>query len=55
MIQRQTRKSFREMGYSIVEGDEVELDLYNFERANIPKDHLQREMQDTFILTKTVY
>ncbi|NMB19020.1 MAG: phenylalanine--tRNA ligase subunit alpha [Erysipelothrix sp.] len=50
MIQRQIEKIFREMGYSIVEGDEVELDLYNFERANIPKDHPAREMQDTFYI-----
>lgn len=41
---------FREMGYSIVEGDEVELDKYNFERANIPEDHPAREMQDTFVI-----
>lgn len=50
MIQREIEKIFREMGYSIVEGDEVELDLYNFERANIPKDHPAREMQDTFYI-----
>lgn len=50
MIQREIERVFREMGYSIVEGDEVELDLYNFERANIPKDHPAREMQDTFYI-----
>ena len=50
MIQRGIEKVFREMGYSIVEGDEVELDLYNFERANIPQDHPAREMQDTFYI-----
>lgn len=50
MIQREIELLFREMGYSIVEGDEVELDLYNFERANIPQDHPAREMQDTFYI-----
>src|SRR5690554_2398151 len=50
MIQREIERVFREMGYAIVEGDEVELDLYNFERANIPKDHPAREMQDTFYI-----
>ncbi len=38
------------LGYSIEEGPEVELDLYNFERANIPKDHPARDMQDTFYI-----
>ena len=50
MVQREIEYAFREMGYSIVEGDEVELDLYNFERANIPEDHPAREMQDTFYI-----
>ncbi len=50
MVQREIEETFREMGYGIVEGDEVELDLYNFERANIPQDHPAREMQDTFYI-----
>lgn len=50
MVQREIEATFREMGYEIVEGDEVELDLYNFERANIPQDHPAREMQDTFYI-----
>lgn len=50
MIQREVEDLFREMGYQVVEGDEVELDLYNFERANIPENHPAREMQDTFFI-----
>lgn len=50
MVWRQLEDTFREMGYSIVEGSEVESDLYNFERANIPKDHPARDMQDTFFI-----
>ena len=38
------------LGYSVEEGPEVELDFYNFERANIPKDHPARDMQDTFYI-----
>ena len=38
------------MGFSIVEGPEVELDYYNFEALNVPKDHPARDMQDTFYL-----
>ncbi|QIK57617.1 phenylalanine--tRNA ligase subunit alpha [Erysipelothrix sp. HDW6A] len=50
IIQREIEDVFREMGYQVVEGDEIELDLYNFERANIPQDHPAREMQDTFYI-----
>ncbi|HKM23343.1 MAG TPA: phenylalanine--tRNA ligase subunit alpha [Erysipelothrix sp.] len=50
MIQREMEDLFREMGYKVVEGDEVALDLYNFERANIPQNHPAREMQDTFYI-----
>ncbi|QIK70140.1 phenylalanine--tRNA ligase subunit alpha [Erysipelothrix sp. HDW6C] len=50
LIQREIETFFQEMGYKVVEGDEVELDLYNFERANIPHDHPAREMQDTFYI-----
>jgi len=41
---------FLGMGYHVVEGPEVELDLYNFERANIPANHPARDMQDTFYI-----
>lgn len=44
---------FKSMGYEVVEGPEVELDLYNFERANIPENHPAREMQDTFFVDVT--
>lgn len=47
---REMEDTFREMGYEVIEGDELELDLYNFEKANIPKDHPAREMQDTFFI-----
>lgn len=36
------------MGYDIVEGPEVEQDLYNFELLNLPKGHPARDAQDTF-------
>ncbi|HMK43209.1 MAG TPA: phenylalanine--tRNA ligase subunit alpha [Dissulfurispiraceae bacterium] len=39
---------FVRMGFSVEEGPEVELDRYNFEALNIPKDHPARDMQDTF-------
>lgn len=42
------------MGYQIVEGIEVEEDLYNFERMNLPKNHPARDMQDTFYITDEI-
>lgn len=38
---------FREMGFDIYEGPEIETDYYNFEALNIPKNHPARDMQDT--------
>ncbi|PTQ53132.1 MAG: Phenylalanyl-tRNA synthetase alpha chain [Brockia lithotrophica] len=45
---------FLHLGYSVVEGPEVEWDLYNFERLNIPPDHPARDMQDSFYLAEDV-
>lgn len=42
------------MGFEVVEGPEVELDYYNFQALNIPKDHPARDMQDTFYLADEV-
>lgn len=39
---------FMSMGYDVVEGPEVEQDLYNFEKLNLPKGHPARDAQDTF-------
>lgn len=38
------------MGYDVVDGPEVEKDLYNFELLNLPKGHPARDAQDTFYL-----
>lgn len=42
------------MGFTIAEGPEVELDYYNFEALNIPKDHPARDTQDTFYIDENV-
>ena len=39
------------MGFRVVKGPNVELDYYNFEALNIPKDHPARDMQDTFYIS----
>lgn len=45
---------FLGMGFSIARGPEVELDYYNFEALNIPKDHPARDMQDSFYITDNI-
>ncbi len=45
---------FKELGFEIVTGPEVENDFYNFEALNIPKDHPARDMQDTLYITDTI-
>jgi phenylalanyl-tRNA synthetase alpha chain len=45
---------FSTLGFKIVEGPEVELDYYNFEALNMPKDHPARDMQDTFYISDNV-
>ncbi|MFQ5354455.1 MAG: phenylalanine--tRNA ligase subunit alpha, partial [Thermodesulfobacteriota bacterium] len=42
---------FTGLGFSIAEGPELELDYYNFEALNIPRDHPARDMQDTFYIS----
>jgi phenylalanyl-tRNA synthetase alpha chain len=45
---------FRGLGFQLAEGPEVELDYYNFEALNIPRDHPARDMQDTFYFSENV-
>jgi phenylalanyl-tRNA synthetase alpha chain len=41
---------FREMGYTIDPGPEIESDWYNFEALNFTPDHPARDSQDTFFV-----
>jgi phenylalanyl-tRNA synthetase alpha chain len=45
---------FVPMGFGVEEGPEVELDYYNFEALNMPKDHPARDMQDTFYISEEI-
>ncbi len=45
---------FGRMGFRVVKGPNVELDYYNFEALNLPKDHPARDMQDTFYVSDNV-
>ena len=50
LTERAIVSSFARMGFSVIEGPEVELDYYNFEALRIPADHPAREAMDTFYL-----
>ncbi len=50
-LYKKIEKIFVSMGFSVVQGPEIELDKYNFEKLNIPPHHPARDMQDTFYVT----
>ena len=54
LILKETKNIFLGMGFSIVDGPEIELDYYNFEALNIPKDHPARDVQDSFYITPDI-
>jgi phenylalanyl-tRNA synthetase alpha chain len=45
---RELETIFRELGYSVESGPEVEDDFHNFEALNMPPNHPARDAQDTF-------
>jgi phenylalanyl-tRNA synthetase alpha chain len=47
-VRREICAIFSCLGFTIVEGPEVELEYYNFEALNMPADHPARDMQATF-------
>jgi len=54
LVLDEIKEVFLGMGYEIAEGPEVELDYYNFEALNIPKNHPARDTQDTFYINDRV-
>jgi len=50
----EVERIFVGMGYEVVEGQEVEYDLYNFEKLNIPANHPAKDEQDTFYINKDI-
>ncbi len=53
-LKRRMLDAFVSMGFSVVEGPEVELDYYNFEALRIPADHPARDMWDTMWVDEAV-
>ncbi len=50
----EVERIFVGMGYEVVEGPEIELDLYNFEKLNIPANHPAKDEQDTFYINSDI-
>jgi phenylalanyl-tRNA synthetase alpha chain len=50
MVIEEVSDIFAGLGFMVAEGPEIELDYYNFEALNFPKDHPARDMQDTFFV-----
>ncbi|MGW8287845.1 MAG: phenylalanine--tRNA ligase subunit alpha [Desulfobulbales bacterium] len=45
---------FVDLGFTVAEGPDVELDYYNFEALNIPQHHPARDMHDTFYVSDSI-
>lgn len=53
-VMNQVVDIFTRMGFQVAQGPQVELDYYNFEALNIPRDHPARDMHDTFYFSDEV-
>jgi phenylalanyl-tRNA synthetase alpha chain len=51
LIQTEIEDVFRSLGFTVLDGPEVESEYRNFDALNIPPDHPARDMQDTFWMT----
>ena len=54
LVMNELIECFTGMGFEVLQGPEVELDHYNFELMNIPKNHPARDAQDTFYMDDNV-
>ena len=52
LVTEEISEIFAGLGFQVAEGPEIELDYYNFEALNIPKDHPARDMQDSFYISE---
>ena len=50
VTRRKIEEIFQSMGFSMIEGRDIEKEWYNFDALNIPKDHPARDLWDTFYL-----
>jgi phenylalanyl-tRNA synthetase alpha chain len=54
MVIEDITEIFAGLGFKVAEGPEIEMDYYNFEALNIPRDHPARDMQDTFFVNDSI-
>lgn len=52
LVRHRVETYFRQIGYQVVEGPEIESDYYNFEALNIPEHHPARALHDTFYISE---
>jgi len=50
LLRQEIEDLFRSLGFTVLDGFEVEDEFHNFDALNIPADHPARDMQDTFWL-----
>ena len=48
------KKIFREIGFSVAYGPEIDDDYHNFTALNVPEHHPARDMQDTFFIDNDI-
>ena len=54
LVLEEIEEIFTSMGFKIAEGPDVELDYYNFEALNMPREHPASDMQDSFYINPEV-
>jgi phenylalanyl-tRNA synthetase alpha chain len=52
LARRKAEEIFQSIGFSVIEGPDVETEWYNFDALNILKNHPARDLWDTFYLEK---
>lgn len=50
LVRKEIEDIFSFLGYSVIDGPELEDEWHNFDALNVPHDHPAREMQDTFFI-----
>ena len=50
LIMNEAVSIFKDLGFSVEVGPELEDEWHNFDALNVPKDHPARDMQDTFFI-----
>ena len=50
LMRQKLQDIFHKLGFSVLEGPDIDYEDYNFNKLNIPAHHPARDMQDTFYL-----